>query len=78
VPGRVDGRLLTARAFGNAPRVTALPPPGLPAPGSRFDAAFLDDLPYSPDVLFFDRILEIDPDRSMVRCSMPTDVPLPL
>jgi len=63
--------------------VTALPAPGLPAiglpaPGSRFDAAFLDDLPYSPEVLFFDRILEIDPDRSMVRCSMPTDVPLPL
>jgi 3-hydroxymyristoyl/3-hydroxydecanoyl-(acyl carrier protein) dehydratase len=50
----------------------------LPPPGSAFDEAFLADLPYAPDVLFFDKILEIDAERSMVRCNMPTDVPLPL
>ncbi len=53
--------------------MTALPPPG-----SSFDETFLADLPYSPEVLFFDRILEIDAEKSLVRCRMPTDVPLPL
>jgi len=43
-----------------------------------FDEAFLADLPYSPDVLFFDKILEIDASKRLVRCSMPTDVPLPI
>lgn len=50
----------------------------LPRPGSSFDEAFLADLPYSPEVLFFDKILEIDSEKSLVRCNMPTDVPLPL
>jgi len=43
-----------------------------------FDPAFLADLPYSPEVLFFDRLLELDPEKKLVRCRMPTDVPLPL
>ena len=43
-----------------------------------FDEAFLADLPYAPDVLFFDRILDIDRDKSSVTCRMPTNVPLPL
>lgn len=47
----------------------------LPRP---FDAEFLADLPYDPEVLFFDRLLELDPVASVVRCSMPTNVPLPL
>jgi 3-hydroxymyristoyl/3-hydroxydecanoyl-(acyl carrier protein) dehydratase len=51
------------------------PLPDFPTP---FDEAFLADLPYAPDVLFFDRILHIDPDKSRVVCRMPTDVDLPL
>ena len=43
-----------------------------------FDEAFLADCPYDPEVLFVDRIEEIDAARSMVRCRMPTDRPLPL
>ncbi|MFO0550270.1 MAG: hypothetical protein U0271_17885 [Polyangiaceae bacterium] len=43
-----------------------------------FDEEFLADLPYAPDVLFFDRILEIDREKNFVVCSMPTDVELPL
>lgn len=49
-----------------------------PQAGAPFDAAFLDDLPYAPEVLLFDRLLEVDRERGVVRCSMPTDVPLPL
>lgn len=49
--------------------------PSLPRP---FDSEFLADLPYSPDVLFFDAILELEPEKSRVVCRMPTDVPLPL
>jgi hypothetical protein len=45
---------------------------------AAFDAEFLADLPYSPDVLFFDSILAMDRDKSLVTCRMPTDVPLPL
>jgi hypothetical protein len=47
----------------------------LPAP---FDEDFLADLPYDPEVLFFDRLLEVDLAEKLVRCSMPTDRPLPL
>ncbi len=43
-----------------------------------FDAEFLADLPYSPEVLFFDQILAIDAEANMVKCRMPTDVALPL
>ena len=43
-----------------------------------FDEAFLADLPYSPDVLFFDQLLEVDAEKNLVRCRMPTDVSLPL
>lgn len=50
----------------------------LPVTPYRFDDAFLADLPYDPEVLFFDQILEIDAHKSLVRCRMPTDVPLPL
>jgi hypothetical protein len=51
------------------------PPRVLPAP---FDDEFLADLPYDPSVLFFDRLLEVDLAAKLVRCSMPTDVSLPL
>jgi 3-hydroxymyristoyl/3-hydroxydecanoyl-(acyl carrier protein) dehydratase len=43
-----------------------------------FGAEFLDDLPYDPEVLMFDRLLEVDRDRSLVRCRMVTELPLPL
>ena len=42
----------------------------LPAP---FEQAFLDDCPYDPEVLFVDRLLEVDREQSIVRCSWPTD-----
>lgn len=43
----------------------------------RFEQAFLDDLPYEPSVLLFDRLLEVDREGSLVRCSMPTDGVIP-
>ena len=44
----------------------------------EFGDDFLDDLPYDPEVLMFDRLLEVDRDRSLVRCRMVTSLPLPL
>jgi hypothetical protein len=44
----------------------------------RDDPAFLEDLPYDPEVLFFDALLELDRERSLIRCSMPTHADLPL
>ena len=49
-----------------------------PNAGGPFDDAFLADLPYSPEVLFLDRLLSVDATASRVVCRMPTDVPLPL
>ncbi len=54
----------------------------MPVPASlplrfRDDPAFLADLPYGPDVLFFDTLLELDREKSTIRCSMPTDQPMP-
>ncbi|UQA63309.1 hypothetical protein [Polyangium aurulentum] len=49
----------------------------LPPLPHRFDAAFLADLPYDPEVLLFDELLEADPANKVVICRMPTDVPLP-
>jgi hypothetical protein len=49
----------------------------MPPTPHRFDAEFLADLPYDPSVLFFDELTEIDPARGLVRCRMPTDVPMP-
>lgn len=46
----------------------------LPAP---FEQAFLDDCPYDPEVLLFDRLDELAPDRSLVRCRWPTHAELP-
>lgn len=42
-----------------------------PVPGP-FEQAFLDDLPYDPEVLLFDRLLEVDRDKSLVRCRWTT------
>jgi hypothetical protein len=45
-----------------------------------FDAAFLADLPYDPEVLLFDTLLEVSPGGargSFVKCSMPTLETLP-
>ena len=42
-----------------------------------FDEAFLADLPYDPEVLLFDRLLEVDREKSLVRCRMPTHDELP-
>lgn len=53
-------------------------PSDLPLTPCAFDDAFLADLPYDPEVLFFDRLLEVDPERSLVRCRMPTSTALPL
>ena len=41
------------------------------------DPEFLVDLPYDPSVLFFDELLELDAAAGLVRCRMPTDVPMP-
>ncbi|HVY49512.1 MAG TPA: hypothetical protein VHB21_26650 [Minicystis sp.] len=51
----------------------------LPETPLRFadDAAFMADLPYGPEVLFFDELTEIDREKSMIRCRMPTDQPMP-
>lgn len=46
----------------------------LPAP---FSPEFLADMPYDPSVLFFDRLEEIDREKSRVVCRMPTDQPMP-
>ena len=43
----------------------------------RDDPDFLADLPYDPEVLFFDELLELDREKSLVRCSMPTNDALP-
>jgi len=42
-----------------------------------FDAAFLADLPYDPEVLLFDELLLVDRDASTVKCRMPTRESLP-
>jgi 3-hydroxymyristoyl/3-hydroxydecanoyl-(acyl carrier protein) dehydratase len=42
------------------------------------DAALIADLPYGPEVLFFDELTEIDAEKSLIRCRMPTDVPMPI
>ena len=52
--------------------------PALPRTPCRFEQAFLDDLPYDPEVLFFDELLDLDREKNLVRCRMPTDRPLPL
>lgn len=44
----------------------------------RDDPGFLADLPYDPEVLFFDALLELDKEKSLIRCSMPTPEDLPL
>ena len=44
---------------------------------AAFDAAFLADLPYDPEVLLFDQLVSVDPEASRVRCRMPTDRPIP-
>jgi hypothetical protein len=48
------------------------------SPPTPFEPAFLDDLPYDPDVLLFDAILELDRDASRVVCRMPTTDSMPL
>jgi hypothetical protein len=50
----------------------------LPATPCAFDADFLADCPYDPEVLLLDELLEVDRERSLVRCRMVTDLPLPL
>lgn len=47
-------------------------------PLPQFDAAFLADLPYDPEVLLFDAIVELDRAASRVTCRMPTLETLPL
>ncbi len=37
------------------------------------DADLIADLPYGPEVLFFDELTEIDAEKSSIRCRMPTD-----
>ncbi len=50
----------------------------LPVTPCAFDEEFLADLPYSPEVLFFDELSEIDADKRLIRCRMPTDRPMPI
>jgi hypothetical protein len=42
-----------------------------------FDDSFLADLPYDPEVLLFDQLLDVDRTASRVRCRMPTLESLP-
>jgi 3-hydroxymyristoyl/3-hydroxydecanoyl-(acyl carrier protein) dehydratase len=42
-----------------------------------FDAAFLADLPYDPEVLLFDELVLVDREASAVKCRMPTVESLP-
>jgi 3-hydroxymyristoyl/3-hydroxydecanoyl-(acyl carrier protein) dehydratase len=49
----------------------------LPQTPCGFEQAFLDDLPYDPSVLLFDRLLELDAEGARVTCRMPTDRPMP-
>ncbi len=42
-----------------------------------FEPEFLNDLPYEPSVLLFDRLLEVDVEGQRVRCQMPTDTVIP-
>jgi 3-hydroxymyristoyl/3-hydroxydecanoyl-(acyl carrier protein) dehydratase len=46
--------------------------------GAPFDSGFLDDLPYDPEVLLFDALLDLDRDQKMITCRMPTSETLPL
>jgi hypothetical protein len=46
-------------------------------PTHRFDESFLSDLPYDPEVLLFDALLELDHAESRVACRMPTVETLP-
>jgi 3-hydroxymyristoyl/3-hydroxydecanoyl-(acyl carrier protein) dehydratase len=53
-------------------------PPLIPPTPHDFDDAFLADLPYDPEVLLFDRVLEIDASENRIVCNMPTHERLPL
>jgi len=46
--------------------------------GSPFEKSFLDDLPYEPEVLLFDELLDVDRGASSVTCRMPALESLPL
>lgn len=45
---------------------------------AKLDSEFFADCPYEPDAVLFDEILEIDPERSLLRVRMPTHAELPL
>lgn len=42
------------------------------------DPAFLADCPYGPDAVFFDEILAVDREQSLVKARMPTTPAMPL
>lgn len=48
--------------------------PETPCP---FPEDFLDELLYEPSAFMLDRLLELDPERGLVRCRMATDPPDP-
>jgi hypothetical protein len=50
----------------------------LPQTPCKFDSDFLQDLPYDPSVLMFDRLLVLDRNGSRVVCRMPTNGEIPL
>lgn len=41
------------------------------------DPEFIADLPYGPEVLFFDELTELDVENKRLVCRMPTDRPMP-
>ena len=43
-----------------------------------FDQELLDDLPYDPEVLLFDQLLEVDRDAGRVRCGWTTRADAPI
>lgn len=69
---RAPNRTTLARSLRT--RVKTVLSANMPQP---FDEAFLADLPYDPEVLLFDEIIEIDEADNRVVCRMPTDRPLP-
>jgi hypothetical protein len=52
--------------------------PGRMTVPGPFDQAFLDDLPYDPEVLMFDQLLEIDREQSLIRVRWPTTADQPI
>ena len=63
----------------SAPHAPPAPTPGLPALPLLFrdDPELMADLPYDPEVLFFDQLLAVDREQNLIRARMPTSDAMP-